>query len=61
MAATTLEVASNVARTAIATQEANNLTSQGRQIASETREAIERLSVAAGWRMTVPKLAASWM
>ena len=48
MAATTLEVASNVARTAIATQEANNLTSQGRQIASETREAIERLSVAVG-------------
>ncbi|WP_296218496.1 methyl-accepting chemotaxis protein [Pseudomonas sp. UBA2684] len=48
MAATTLEVASNVARTAIATQEANRLTSQGRTIAAETREAIQRLSVSVG-------------
>ncbi|KFX69192.1 chemotaxis protein [Pseudomonas taeanensis MS-3] len=48
MAATTLEVASNVARTAIATQEANRLTSQGRTIAAETREAIQRLSLSVG-------------
>ena len=48
MAATTLEVANNVARTAIATQEANRLTQQGRGIASETREAIQRLSVSVG-------------
>ncbi|HSC84988.1 MAG TPA: PAS domain-containing methyl-accepting chemotaxis protein [Pseudomonas sp.] len=48
MAATTLEVASNVARTAIATQEANRLTSQGRDVTAETREAIQRLSVAVG-------------
>lgn len=48
MAATTLEVASNVARTAIATQEANRLTSQGRSIAAETREAIQRLSLSVG-------------
>src|SRR3990167_427430 len=48
MAATTLEVASNVARTAIATQDANRLTSAGRTIASETREAIQRLSVSVG-------------
>ena len=48
MAATTLEVASNVARTAIATQEANRLTSQGRAIAAETREAIQRLSLSVG-------------
>ncbi|WP_420800868.1 methyl-accepting chemotaxis protein [Pseudomonas cavernae] len=48
MAATTLEVASNVARTAIATQAANNLTNQGRTIAAETREAIQRLSLSVG-------------
>jgi aerotaxis receptor len=48
MAATTLEVASNVARTAIATQEANRLTSEGRSIAAETREAIQRLSQSVG-------------
>ncbi|WP_369959408.1 methyl-accepting chemotaxis protein [Pseudomonas sp. MBLB4123] len=48
MAATTLEVASNVARTAIATQEANRLTSEGRNIAAETREAIQRLSLSVG-------------
>ncbi len=48
MAATTLEVASNVARTAIATQEANRLTGQGRSIAAETREAIQRLSLSVG-------------
>ncbi len=46
MAATTLEVASNVARTAIATQEANRLTSQGRNIAAETRDAIQKLASA---------------
>ncbi|MET1076438.1 MAG: PAS domain-containing methyl-accepting chemotaxis protein [Pseudomonas sp.] len=48
MAATTLEVASNVARTAIATQDANALTSKGRSIAAETREAIQRLSASVG-------------
>lgn len=48
MAATTQEVANHVQRTADATQEANRLTSQGRQIAGETREAIERLSAAVG-------------
>ena len=48
MAATTLEVASNVARTAIATQEANRLTEEGRGITVETREAIERLSQSVG-------------
>jgi aerotaxis receptor len=48
MAATTLEVASNVARTAIATQDANRLTSAGRSIASETRLAIQRLSQSVG-------------
>ena len=48
MAATTLEVASNVARTAIATQEANRLTGEGRTITAETREAIERLSISVG-------------
>ncbi|WP_445938576.1 methyl-accepting chemotaxis protein [Pseudomonas sp.] len=48
MAATTLEVASNVARTAIATQDANRLTSAGRGIAAETRQAIQRLSQSVG-------------
>ncbi|WP_341305323.1 PAS domain-containing methyl-accepting chemotaxis protein [Pseudomonas sp. TMP25] len=48
MAATTLEVASNVARTAIATQDANRLTSAGRTIASETRQAIQRLAQSVG-------------
>jgi aerotaxis receptor len=48
MAATTLEVASNVARTAIATQDANRLTSAGRSIANETRQAIQRLSQSVG-------------
>ena len=48
MAASTLEVASNVARTAIATQDANRLTSAGRAIANETREAIQRLSQSVG-------------
>lgn len=48
MASTTLEVASNVARTAIATQEANRLTTQGRSIAAQTLEAIQRLSASAG-------------
>ncbi|WP_437880540.1 methyl-accepting chemotaxis protein [Pseudomonas sp. LRF_L74] len=44
MAASTLEVANNVARTAIATQEANRLTGEGRTIASDTVQAIQRLS-----------------
>ena len=48
MAATTQEVASHVQRTADATQEANRLTHQGRNIAGETRDAIERLSVVVG-------------
>ncbi|WXL27467.1 PAS domain-containing methyl-accepting chemotaxis protein [Ectopseudomonas mendocina] len=48
MAATTQEVASNVARTATATQEANRLTTAGRVIATETREAIQRLSESVG-------------
>jgi aerotaxis receptor len=48
MAATTLEVASNVARTAIAIQDANRLTSAGRSIASETSLAIQRLSQSVG-------------
>ena len=48
MAATTLEVANNVARTAIATQEANRLTEEGRNVATQTREAIQRLSVSVG-------------
>ncbi|MDP3976588.1 MAG: PAS domain-containing methyl-accepting chemotaxis protein [Pseudomonas sp.] len=48
MAATTLEVASNVARTAIATQQANRLTSEGRAITAQTRAAIQRLSQSVG-------------
>ncbi|MBU3054848.1 methyl-accepting chemotaxis protein [Pseudomonas indica] len=48
MAATTQEVAGNVARTADATREANRLTSRGRTIAAETREAIQQLSIAVG-------------
>ncbi|TRX74365.1 methyl-accepting chemotaxis protein [Pseudomonas mangiferae] len=44
MTATTHDVASNVQRTADATQEANRLAEQGRAIAAETREAIHRLS-----------------
>jgi aerotaxis receptor len=46
MAATTQEVASNVSLTAEATREANQLTNQGRQVAADTRTAIERLAQA---------------
>lgn len=46
MAATTQEVASNVTLTAEATRQANQLTNQGRQVAADTRAAIERLSQA---------------
>ncbi|WP_213877690.1 PAS domain-containing methyl-accepting chemotaxis protein [Pseudomonas sp. dw_358] len=48
MAATTVDVASHVQRTAEATQEANRLTRQGRDIAGETRTAIQKLSDAVG-------------
>lgn len=44
MTATTQEVASNVTLTAEATRQANQLTNQGRQVAADTRAAIERLS-----------------
>ncbi len=48
MASTTQEVASHVQRTADATQQANLLTGRGREVARDTREAIERLSAAVG-------------
>ena len=48
MTATTQEVANNVTLTAEATRDANQLTSRGREIAADTREAIERLSRAVG-------------
>ncbi len=48
MAATTVEVANHVQRTADATQQANALTGKGRVIAGETRDAIQRLSVVVG-------------
>ena len=48
MAATTQEVASHVQRTADATQQANVLTGRGRDVARDTREAIERLSAVVG-------------
>lgn len=48
MAATTQEVASHVQRTADATQQANLLTGRGRDVARDTREAIERLSTVVG-------------
>ncbi|WP_448671870.1 methyl-accepting chemotaxis protein, partial [Escherichia coli] len=48
MAATTQEVANNVQLTADATQKANELTSRGRDIAAETRNAIQRLSESVG-------------
>ncbi|MBD1553444.1 PAS domain-containing methyl-accepting chemotaxis protein [Pseudomonas typographi] len=58
MAATTQEVASHVQRAADATQQANRLTREGRGIAGETREAIQRLSVAVGETgLTVTQLA----
>ena len=44
MATTTQEVASHVQRTADASQQANVLTGRGREVARDTREAIERLS-----------------
>ncbi len=44
MTATTHDVASNVQRTADATQQANRLAEQGRAVTAETREAIHRLS-----------------
>ncbi|HCT5759588.1 TPA: methyl-accepting chemotaxis protein, partial [Pseudomonas aeruginosa] len=46
--ATTQEVANNVQLTADATQKANELTSRGRDIAAETRNAIQRLSESVG-------------
>ncbi|WP_414704487.1 methyl-accepting chemotaxis protein [Pseudomonas sp. UBA4034] len=48
MAATTQEVASHVQRTADATQQANVLTGRGREVARDTRHAIERLSAVVG-------------
>ncbi|SDT28039.1 methyl-accepting chemotaxis sensory transducer with Pas/Pac sensor [Pseudomonas asplenii] len=58
MAATTLEVASHVQRTADASQQANLLTSRGRDVARDTRQAIERLSAVVGETgMTVAQLA----
>ena len=48
MAATTQEVASHVQRTADATQQANVLTGRGREVARDTRQAIERLSAMVG-------------
>lgn len=58
MAATTQEVASHVQRTADATQEANLLTGRGREVARDTREAIERLSAVVGETgLTVAQLA----
>jgi aerotaxis receptor len=58
MASTTQEVASHVQRTADATQQANQLTRRGRDIASETREAIQRLSASVGETgLTVTQLA----
>lgn len=58
MAATTQEVANHVQRAADATQRANRLTLEGRGIAGETREAIQRLSVAVGETgLTVTQLA----
>ncbi|MBK3747859.1 methyl-accepting chemotaxis protein [Stutzerimonas balearica] len=46
MAATTQEVAGNVALAAEATQQATDLTVRGRDVTGETRKAIERLSAA---------------
>ena len=58
MAATTQEVASHVQRTADATQQANLLTGRGRDVARDTREAIERLSAVVGETgLTVAQLA----
>ncbi|WHS62698.1 PAS domain-containing methyl-accepting chemotaxis protein [Pseudomonas sp. G2-4] len=58
MAATTQEVASHVQRTADATQQANLLTARGRDVARDTRAAIERLSAVVGETgLTVAQLA----
>ncbi|RRV05674.1 PAS domain S-box protein [Pseudomonas sp. v388] len=58
MAATTQEVASHVQRAADATQQANELTRRGRNIAGETRAAIELLSTSVGETgVTVTQLA----
>ncbi|WLI27076.1 PAS domain-containing methyl-accepting chemotaxis protein [Pseudomonas rhodesiae] len=58
MAATTQEVASHVQRTADATQQANVLTGRGRDVARDTRQAIERLSAVVGETgVTVAQLA----
>ncbi|MBT2295263.1 methyl-accepting chemotaxis protein [Pseudomonas fluorescens] len=58
MAATTQEVASHVQRTADATQQANVLTGRGREVARDTREAIQRLSAVVGETgLTVAQLA----
>jgi hypothetical protein len=55
---TTQEVASHVQRTADATQEANVLTGRGREVARDTREAIQRLSAVVGETgLTVAQLA----
>ncbi len=58
MASTTQEVASHVQRTADATQQANELTRRGRDIASDARQAIQRLSASVGETgLTVTQLA----
>lgn len=58
MAATTLDVASQVQRTADAIQQASLLTDRGRDVARDTRKAIERLSAVVGeTSMTVAQLA----
>ncbi|ATN08260.1 chemotaxis protein [Pseudomonas sp. FDAARGOS_380] len=58
MAATTQEVASHVQRTADATQEASVLTGRGREVARDTREAIQLLSTVVGeTELTVAQLA----
>jgi aerotaxis receptor len=58
MAATTQDVASHVQRTADASHEANVLTGRGRDVARDTREAIQRLSVVVGETgLTVAQLA----
>lgn len=48
MAATTQEVAGNVALAAEATREANSLAEQGREVAAQTSEAIRKLSDSVG-------------
>lgn len=53
MSAATQEVSGNVQRTAEATREANTLSSQGKAIASKTRDAIEILSASVSAAATV--------